>query len=298
MFVNGRYDEVVQRLAGETVLELEIVPARYPHEANSPYRPGYDWLFKIEREVARQLDPWLRAQRYHLIGNKGLLCEALSNAFCHGHRKQAELPILVRAVVGDAGIMISILDAGPGFDVEAVLEKVRSGKQYYHIAGNGMLRLAGSQDFFIFYDQEGCRCNLVHLFDGHTWQGFLAPERKQARHQATPSAPFEKIAGVLGVEAVMQIDDAGLLTPLSGQWSARQQQAARLLAETYQAADGLIRHQTHSACESVLVEAEKGMVLLLARGRMLWVVILDQSAPPARVRLELLRILQTVPQSG
>ena len=64
-----------------------VIPRDFPDCPNSCYQPEYDWLFQYERQIAAFLAPWLRAYRYELIGEKGILCEALSNAFSHGHRK-------------------------------------------------------------------------------------------------------------------------------------------------------------------------------------------------------------------
>lgn len=141
-----------------------IVPAEFPESMHSPYQPEYDWLFIYERRIAAVLKTWLRSHRYDLIGEKGLLCEALSNAFCHGHRKDPHKPIMVRAVVGNQGLVVRIRDCGPGFDVADIYARYKKNKTYYVTAGNGLRRMAESTDFGIFYDTTGNSFHLIYFF--------------------------------------------------------------------------------------------------------------------------------------
>lgn len=141
-----------------------VVPAEFPPCPDSHYRPEYDWLFRYERQIAAFLKPWLGHHRYELIGEKGILCEALSNAFCHGHGKDPQQPIYVRVVEGDQGLIIQIQDCGPGFDVEKIFSSYRSGKSYYVTAGNGIRLMAESQHFGVYYNARGNTFHLLYLF--------------------------------------------------------------------------------------------------------------------------------------
>lgn len=152
-----------------------VVPAEFPACPDSYYRPGYDWLFRYERQIAAFLQRWLQHHRYELIGEKGILCEALSNAFCHGHGKDPHQPIYVRVVEGDQGLIVQIQDSGPGFDVEKIFSSYRNGKSYYITAGNGIRLMAQSQHFGIYYNARGNTFHLLHLF-GQSALNLLPPE--------------------------------------------------------------------------------------------------------------------------
>ncbi len=67
---------------------------------------GYGWLFWYERKLARFLEPWLKEFRQEIIGEKGIICEALSNAYCHGHRKDPAKVIKVNVLMGEHGLII------------------------------------------------------------------------------------------------------------------------------------------------------------------------------------------------
>lgn len=147
------------------ILKDRIVPAQFPAAPDSPYRPGYDWLYIYERRLASFLERWLKPYRYELIGENGILCEALSNAFFHGHDKDPEKPIVVRVILGDRGIIVQVKDTGPGFDVRKVYEQYKSQEKYYSKAGNGMRLMAGSSSFGVLHDSTGTVFFLVHVFD-------------------------------------------------------------------------------------------------------------------------------------
>jgi hypothetical protein len=86
--------------------EDSVVPMDFPEHADSPYQPEYGWLFLYERQIVDLLERWLRPLRYELIGEKGILCEALSNVFCHGHHKDPRKPIVVRVWEGRQGLIV------------------------------------------------------------------------------------------------------------------------------------------------------------------------------------------------
>ena len=142
-----------------------VVPAKFPECADSTYRAGYDWLFHYERDIAGFLAPWLKPYRYELIGEKGLLCEALSNAFSHGHGKDPQKMITVDVFVGEFGLLVRMEDSGKGFNVQNVYQSYLKNKIYYHTAGNGIHLMASSHRFGIFYCAVGATFHLLYAFD-------------------------------------------------------------------------------------------------------------------------------------
>ena len=158
------------------IFKERVVPAEFPHSPDSPYQPEYDWLFIYERRIAAFLETWLKPFRYELIGEKGILCEALSNAFCHGHDKDPDKPIVVRVVLGDRGLIIQVKDTGSGFDAPTVYRRFRNQKKYYWTAGNGIRHMAVSPHFGVMHDPTGTVCLILHLFGNGMTQ--LVPTQK------------------------------------------------------------------------------------------------------------------------
>ncbi|MEJ2153819.1 MAG: ATP-binding protein [Desulfobacteraceae bacterium] len=142
-----------------------VVPAEFPECVNSTYRPGYDWLYQYERDIAGFLSPWLKPYRYDLIGEKGILCEALSNAFSHGHGKDPRKIITVEVYRGERGLLVRVEDSGKGFNVDRVYQSYLKKKVYYHTAGNGIHLMASSRRFGIFYSAVGATFHLLYAFD-------------------------------------------------------------------------------------------------------------------------------------
>jgi hypothetical protein len=142
-----------------------IVPQAFPECADSPYRSGYDWLYQYERSLAAYLEPWLKPYRYELIGEKGILCEALANAFSHGHGKNPKKAIFLNVYLGAQGLVVRISDSGKGFDVHAVIQGYLKKKVYYHTAGNGIHRMGTSKRFGIFYDRSGSAFHMLYDFE-------------------------------------------------------------------------------------------------------------------------------------
>ncbi len=166
MWLNLSIDKALDVIDTPTVLLRErIVPAQCPPVSHSPYRAGYDWLFKYEREIARALSPWTERRRWELIGNKGILCEALSNAYYHGHGKDGNKPIDVIIHKGNKGLIVQIEDQGLGFNVNAIYERYNKKKLYYNLAGNGIRLMIRSEIFGVFYNQRGTTFHLIYLFD-------------------------------------------------------------------------------------------------------------------------------------
>jgi anti-sigma regulatory factor (Ser/Thr protein kinase) len=95
-----------------------------------------------------------------------LLCEALSNAFYHGHQRDPQRPIGMRVLVGEHGLIVHIADSGPGFDVAAVIDDYFKRRQYYSSAGNGLRLMDQSTRFAVYYNQPGNIFSLLYRFDG------------------------------------------------------------------------------------------------------------------------------------
>jgi len=166
MLLDCSLEDVLKKLEDpELILNETLIPADAPEVHHSPYRNGYDWLFWYERKLAGFLEPWLKEYRYDLIGEKGILCEALSNSFCHGHNRESKLPISIKVYLGQRGVLVQIKDSGNGFAVDKIKKNFRFGKPYFHLAGNGLRRMARSAHFGIFYCSKGNTFHLVYYFD-------------------------------------------------------------------------------------------------------------------------------------
>lgn len=148
----------------EIIRQDEVVPKDFPDCPNSLYQPEYDWLFQYERQIAAFLEKWLRPYRYELIGEKGIICEALSNAFSHGHRKDPFKVICVSIWQGDKGLLIEIKDSGEGFNIRETYDSFLQRKPYFALAGNGLRRMAASDKFGIFHNAGGTVFCMLYLF--------------------------------------------------------------------------------------------------------------------------------------
>jgi hypothetical protein len=168
MFVQVTFESALHALGNpRCALADTVMPERIEEPAHSTYVQGYGWLFTYERALARFLSSWLEPHRWTLFGNDGIVTEALSNAFCHGNRRDARAPIEVYVYIGDHGLAIRVEDRGQGFDVDKVIARVANNqKGYFHNAGNGMQRMHESPDFAIFFDNDGRACNIVYHHQG------------------------------------------------------------------------------------------------------------------------------------
>ena len=144
-----------------------ILPKEFPPCPNSPYASGYDWLFIYERQIAAFLEKWLKPYRWELIGQRGIICEALSNAFFHAHAKDPGKLILLRVMLGKAGIMVEIEDSGRGFPVSRVYESFMNNRRYFSSAGNGFRLMVENPNFGVFYSPAGTIFYLLHLFSSN-----------------------------------------------------------------------------------------------------------------------------------
>lgn len=168
MFVSVTFEAALHALGNpRCALADTVIPERIEEPKHSTYVPGYGWLFTYERALARFLSRWLEPHRWTLFGNDGIVTESLSNAFCHGNRRDARAPIEVYVYIGDLGVAIRVEDRGKGFNVDDVIARVSSHqKGYYHNAGNGMRRMHESADFAVFFDNGGRACNVVYHQQG------------------------------------------------------------------------------------------------------------------------------------
>jgi len=166
MFLNLTYDTTLALISeAKLVFDEIIVPKTCPCASHSPYLPEYDWLFLLERKLARFLDPWMKEHRPELIGSSGIISEALSNAYCHGHKRDSSLPITIKIYQGEHGIMLQIKDTGEGFNIKNMVSKFLSNKNYFYNAGNGIKSMFNSKVFGFFYEDRGSSFHLVFMFD-------------------------------------------------------------------------------------------------------------------------------------
>lgn len=194
MLLLMNFEEALEMIGnGSQILHDTVVPKKFVSDPNSTYRPGYHWLYRYERDLARQLEPWLKAYRYELIGEKGILAEALSNAFYHGHQKDPKLPIEVKIYQGKKGLLIRIHDCGNGFDVKKIHSHYLKGKTYFHTAGNGFRLMADSERFGIFYNSHGTIFHMLYLFD-QKWPDHI---RKACHAAKGPSDPASQTGASL-----------------------------------------------------------------------------------------------------
>ena len=166
MFLNLDSQQALTLIGdAERIFAETIVPKNFPHASHSPYLPGYDWLFLFERKLARFLDPWLKEYRNQLIGGGGLISEALSNAYCHAHKRCPVIPINVQVYLGRYGILLEINDQGKGFDSEAMVRNCLAKRNYFHNAGNGIKSMLLSETFGFFYTGNGTAYHLLYMFE-------------------------------------------------------------------------------------------------------------------------------------
>lgn len=167
MLIEIRPDEALDMLENAvSVFERKVVPRNEPCAGHSPYLPEYDWMFLFERKLLKYLGPRIEEHRREMVGPSGLLSEALSNSYCHGNRRDPDLPIYVNVFKGDKGLLIKIEDSGDGFNYEEALNKLEQGGTYYKLSGNGLRRMAGSENFAVFYGKRGKPFYLLYLFGG------------------------------------------------------------------------------------------------------------------------------------
>jgi anti-sigma regulatory factor (Ser/Thr protein kinase) len=162
VLIESRFEESLNALGEPSAMVTdEVVPEREPTPSTNSYRSEYAWQFGYERTLLRRARNWVEAQRHELIGAKGLLSEALSNAYAHGNGKDARMPICVDLFVGSHGYLFRVTQSGEGFDVARLLEQYRRQAHYFQFAGNGLRRFDESRSFKVFFSPAG---KSIHLW--------------------------------------------------------------------------------------------------------------------------------------
>jgi len=153
--------EEMRRRVGEPVacwLE-EIVPEEVTLLPSNAYSPRYAWMFAFEKRwkyrVEEALGRPLGALERLLLGADGAISETLSNAYVHGNRRNALLPISVTTVLGQHSLALRITDQGQGFDVARAIAGLERGSTYFHVAGNGLRALARSSAVTAGFEARG-----------------------------------------------------------------------------------------------------------------------------------------------
>lgn len=151
------------------VFEEKIVPAEVELLPHNRYAEIYGWMYALEKRLKYRIQDVLGNrlnydQEKVLFGPGGAVSEAFSNAFVHGHKKNALLPLSLWMAVSSKGIGLVIKDSGEGFSFEAILADFTQGKNFFHIAGNGFSSLALSSAVKASYSEEGTSFSLLYLF--------------------------------------------------------------------------------------------------------------------------------------
>ena len=149
----------------ELIREDQVIPGHFRPFPGSPYGPGNDWIYRYEGKLARFLEPLLQSHQAELTGEKGLLYQVLSNAFCHAHHKDRLKPITVSVLLGEKGLIVRVSDFGKGFNVPRIYKHCIHKKRYFTPVGRGFRCMAVSPHFGVFYNQKGTQINLLYLFE-------------------------------------------------------------------------------------------------------------------------------------
>lgn len=148
----------------ELIREDQVIPGHFRPCPESPYGKGFDWLYRYELKIAAFLEPWFKSNPSDLVGEKSLLHEALSNAFCHAHHRNPLMPIRVRVLLGEQGLIIRVTDGGKGFNVQKVYKHYRNKRRYLTSVGNGIRLMAASSRYGAFYNEKGTDFHLLVPF--------------------------------------------------------------------------------------------------------------------------------------
>ncbi len=165
MLLNMTIDEARDFIgSAELIKEYHVIPGHYRPCAKSPYRSGYDWLYRYEQSMAKFLEQKLQSHPADLIGEKSLLHQALSNAFAHAHHRDRLKPITVRILLGDKGFIIQVTDCGKGFNLQKVFKHSYKKRWYLFPVGNGIRSMAANPQYGVFYNRKGTAFHLLYLF--------------------------------------------------------------------------------------------------------------------------------------
>lgn len=143
-----------------STFEEEVTPQLVELLPNNQYTTDYAWMYSFEKKLKYRIQGLLRRklvprQERILFGAGGVVSEAISNAFVHGHKKDRYMPIRVWATVSKKGLGFSIVDKGTGFDIAEVQQTYSNGRQFFNIAGNGFSLFHQSSDFTVCYQMYG-----------------------------------------------------------------------------------------------------------------------------------------------
>jgi hypothetical protein len=146
----------------------KIVPSAVELLPNNLYTPAYAWMFSYEKRLKYRIEDVLQrpvpvATERLLFGADGVLSEALSNAFAHGHRRLPDLPITLSCNVGRQGLALRVEDRGSGFDVAQVVTGL-GGSGCYSFAGNGLRALHDNESVLASYSNGGRALSLRILW--------------------------------------------------------------------------------------------------------------------------------------
>ncbi len=168
MFIDNLTQETIKKHLQPViaVFEEHIVPNEVELLQNNTYALNYAWMYSFEKRLKYRIQDLLGyklsySQEKKLFGTGAAFSEGLSNAFVHGHKKDTRLAMMVWVSVSKKGLGFSITDQGTGFDFDSTLQKYKSGKSFYNIAGNGFPLLFHSQDFLACFQKNGTQLNLV-----------------------------------------------------------------------------------------------------------------------------------------
>lgn len=168
MLLNLTIDEAGDIIEStETIKEDQVIPGYFRPCSKSPYQPGYDWLYRYEQTIWKFLKQKLKSHPADLVGEKSLLHEALSNAFCHAHHYDRLKPITVSVLLGRKGFIIQVTDCGKGFNLKKIYKHYRKKRRYLTCVGDGIRRMAEAHQFGVFYNPQGTQCHLLYLFDNN-----------------------------------------------------------------------------------------------------------------------------------
>lgn len=142
-----------------------VVPSEVDEIGHNRYSPRYAWMFSYEKSLKYRLEQVLGVPlgnlERQLFGADGVLSEALSNAFVHGHRRNPELPIEVEVAVGSRALLLVVRDGGDGFDHRLAVARFHAGRAFYHVAGNGLRALLECQTAEVAWSDGGRTLHLL-----------------------------------------------------------------------------------------------------------------------------------------
>lgn len=316
MLLNTSFSRVLEKFDHVKLVRQDmIIPSQWPPVSNSPYRHGYDWLFGYERQLAKFLEPWLKGFRYELIGEHGIICEALSNAFCHGNRKDAALGIEVGVFLASQGILLRIKDHGNGFDVKKTVNDFSSGNHYYHLAGNGLRLMMHSQKFGVFFNERGTAFHLLYTFDEDLslFQSVVAGDKTKDEEAGTGNDPLT-FTGLLIIPEEFDLRTCPAVSPEKIDWAkggllfdvksqcviafgiSREKilELVQVCQELCSGADQLNRSLAIGDVEYITVLAGDESFFLKCdhESQQLFVVILHKDANPALARIHHSRLIK------